>query len=87
MQALLVIDVQNGIVNLGYVQEELSIIESLIMDFKENGKPVIFIRHLDDQEESPLYQGSVGSELHSRLKNMLTVSLRNKHQVHFSTQI
>ncbi|HJF30989.1 MAG TPA: isochorismatase family protein [Sporosarcina psychrophila] len=69
MQALLVIDVQNGIVNFGDFQEELSIIESVIKDFKENGKPVIFIRHLDDVEESPLCKGSVGSELHSSVKD------------------
>jgi nicotinamidase-related amidase len=68
MQALLVIDVQNGIVNLRDFQEELSTIENVIKDFKDNGKPVIFIRHLDDVEESPLYQGSVGSELHSSVK-------------------
>jgi hypothetical protein len=60
VQALLVIDVQNGIVNLGDFQEELSTIENVIKDFKDNGKPVIFIRHLDDVEESPLYQVSVG---------------------------
>ncbi len=54
--------------NLGDFQEELSTIENVIKDFKDNGKPVIFIRHLDDVEESPLYQGSVGSELHSSVK-------------------
>ena len=68
MEALLVIDVQNGIVNFGDFQEELSIIENVIKDFKDNGKPVIFVRHLDDVEDSPLYRGSVGSELHSSLK-------------------
>ena len=68
MEALLVIDVQNGIVNFGDFQEELSIIENVIKDFKEKGRPVIFIRHVDDVEDSPLYRGSVGSELHSSLK-------------------
>ena len=55
MKALLVIDVQNGIVNYG--------------DFKDNNNPVIFMRHLDDAEESSLYKHSVGSELHSSLKD------------------
>jgi len=68
VEALLVIDVQNGIVNSGDFQEELSIIENVIKDFEENGKPVIFVRHLDDVEDSPLYRGSAGSELHSSLK-------------------
>lgn len=69
MKALLVIDVQNGIVNFGNFKEELSLIENVIKDFKENSSPVIFMRHLDDSEESPLYKNSVGSELHSSLKD------------------
>ncbi|WP_318617576.1 isochorismatase family protein [Sporosarcina sp. YIM B06819] len=68
MQALLVIDVQNGIVNLGDFQEELAYMETIIKDFKSQDKPVIFVRHFDDAEESPLHKGSVGSELHPSLK-------------------
>ena len=69
MKALLVIDVQNGIVNLGDFQEELSIMENIVKDFKEENMPVIFMRHLDDEEESGLYKNSVGSELHNSLKD------------------
>ena len=69
MRALLVIDVQNGIVNFKDFSEELATIENVITDFKENNLPVIFIRHMDDAEESPLCRGSVGSELHSSLKD------------------
>ena len=68
MQALLVIDVQNGIVNFGDFQEELSLMENVIQDFKSDERPVIFVRHFDDEEESPLYKGSAGSELHSSIK-------------------
>jgi len=78
VEALLVIDVQNGIVNFGDFQEELSIIENVIKDFKENGKPVIFIRHLDDVEDSPLYRGSAGSELHSSLKEYAEYVIEKK---------
>jgi nicotinamidase-related amidase len=69
MKALLVIDVQNGIVNFGDFKEELSLMENVIKDFKDSDSPVIFMRHLDDAEESPLYKHSVGSELHSSLKD------------------
>ena len=69
MKALLVIDVQNGIVNFGDFKEELSLMENVIKDFKVSDSPVIFLRHLDDAEESPLYKHSVGSELHSSLKD------------------
>lgn len=69
MKALLVIDVQNGIVDLGDFTEELSLIEQIIKDFKEHNHPVIFIRHIDFSEESPLCRNSVGSELHPSLKD------------------
>ena len=69
MKALLVIDVQNGIVNFGDFKEELSLIENVIKDFKDSNSPVIFMRHLDDAEEIPLFKDSVGSELHSFLKD------------------
>lgn len=69
MKALLVIDVQNGIVNFGDFQQELTTMENVIKDFKENDMPVIFMRHFDEIEESPLYKDSVGSELHNSLKD------------------
>lgn len=69
MKALLVIDVQNGIVNFGDFKEELSLMENVIKDFKDSKNPVIFMRHVNDMEESPLYKNSVGSELHSSLKD------------------
>lgn len=69
MKALLVIDVQNGIVNFGEFAEELGLMENVIKDFKRNKHPVIFMRHLDDVTESPLYKESTGSELHSSLKD------------------
>lgn len=68
MRALLVIDVQNGIVNFGDFKDELSKIERIIMDFKTSTSPVIFIRHLDDSEESPFYKRSQGSEVVHSLK-------------------
>lgn len=68
MKALLVIDVQNGIVNFGEFKEELSLIEKVIKDFKDADRPVIFMKHVDNAEESPLYKESAGSELHPSLK-------------------
>ncbi|MCK6206337.1 MULTISPECIES: cysteine hydrolase family protein [Bacillus] len=67
-KALLVIDVQNGIVDIGDFQHELSLMEKVIKDFKDNGMPVIFMRHMDDLIESPLYKDSLGSEVHASLK-------------------
>ena len=69
MKALLVIDVQNGIVDQKDFTEELKRIERIIGDFKDSGRPVFFMRHFDDAEESPLYKGSKGSELHESLKD------------------
>ena len=69
MKALLVIDVQNGIVNMGDFKEELLLMENVIKDFKDNNHPVIFMKHLDDEEESTLYKHSIGCELHNSLKD------------------
>lgn len=69
MKALLVIDVQNGLIEKGDFQTELSVMERVIKDFKNNGDPVIFMKHLDDDEKSPLYTGSDGSNLHDSIKN------------------
>ncbi|MGO1368833.1 MAG: isochorismatase family protein [Senegalia sp. (in: firmicutes)] len=69
MKALLVIDVQNGIVNMRDFKEELSLIENVISDFKEKRYPVIFLRHMDEDKGSSLYKEYEGSKLHSSLKN------------------
>ncbi|MGO4538351.1 isochorismatase family protein [Paenibacillus sp. 2TAB19] len=73
MKALLVIDVQNGIIELGDFTNELFRMEHIIKDFKASGNPVIFMRHIDASEESPLCRSSVGSELHPSLKDYADV--------------
>lgn len=78
MRALLVIDVQNGIVNIGDFKEELSLMKKMIKDFKAQGLPVIFMRHLDEIEESPLHENSAGSELHSSLKGYAEYIIEKK---------
>lgn len=67
MKALLVIDVQNGLVEQGGFQQELTAMEMVIQDFKANGDPVIFMKHSDEDEQSPLFKGSSGTELHASL--------------------
>ncbi|MFS0556070.1 cysteine hydrolase family protein [Brevibacillus sp. 179-C9.3 HS] len=69
MNALLVVDVQTGIVSCGDYKEELFLMEQVIKDFKDRSLPVIFIRHIDEAEDSPLSRGAVGSELHPPLKD------------------
>lgn len=69
LKALVVIDVQNGLVELGDYTQELDRIEQLIRDFQEKNEPVIFMRHVDDEEESVLYKHSRGSEIHSSVKH------------------
>src|SRR5699024_6555660 len=64
MKALLVIDVQNGIVSFGDFGTQLTYMEHIIQDFKIMDLPVIFMQHVDDMEESPLFKGSKGAELH-----------------------
>lgn len=68
-QALLVIDVQNGIVENGDFTEELQVMEKVIQDFKKKNQPVIFMRHVVDEPQNPLYKDSDGSKLHDSLKD------------------
>lgn len=69
MKALLVIDVQNGIINFGNFGQQLANIEDIIRDFKAKDLPVIFMQHVDDIEESPLFKGSEGAQLHPSLSD------------------
>ncbi|WP_405099030.1 cysteine hydrolase family protein [Oceanobacillus sp. FSL H7-0719] len=78
MRALLVIDVQNTIVEFKDFEPELKRIEGIIQDFKENGEPVIFIRHVEDEETSPFYKESPSSELHVSLKNEADMIIEKK---------
>lgn len=78
VEALLVIDVQNGIVDYGDFSRELIYIERVIEDFEENNKPVIFVRHLDDEEESPLYKHGRGAEIHPSIRKHADVVVEKK---------
>jgi len=68
MKALLVIDAQNVIINQKDFTKQLTHIENIITDFQAKDLPVIFMRHVDDIEESPFYKGSKGSEIHDSFK-------------------
>lgn len=78
MKALLVIDAQNGIINFKDFKEELSLMKKIIEDFKEQELPVIFMKHLDDIEESPLHKNSSGAELHTSLKGYADYTIEKK---------
>ncbi|GIO25896.1 cysteine hydrolase family protein [Ornithinibacillus bavariensis] len=67
-KALLVIDVQYGIVNFRDFKEELFLIESIIQNCKSKKEPVIFVQHFDQHEESQLHRYSEGSQIVSNLK-------------------
>ncbi|MFD1849438.1 cysteine hydrolase family protein [Oceanobacillus bengalensis] len=69
MKALLVIDAQNTIIHSGDFTKEISTIEEIIQDFKGKGEPVIFVRNIDNNEDSPFYKNADTSELHHSLKD------------------
>lgn len=68
MEALLVIDVQKGLVNLADCEDTLAKIEQLIQRFHHHEKPVIFIQHIDEEEGSALYQHGAGIEIIERFQ-------------------
>ncbi|HLR52809.1 MAG TPA: isochorismatase family protein [Candidatus Avamphibacillus sp.] len=69
MKALLVIDAQNVLINEKDFTEQLTHMKNIITDFKAKDLPVIFMRHVDDIEESPFYRGSEDSEIHPSFNN------------------
>ena len=78
MRALLVIDVQNTIVNMKDFQQELEGIEGVIKDFRERNEPVIFIRNISDDEDSPFYKDSSGSALYEFLVDYAEIIVEKK---------
>lgn len=78
MRTLLVIDVQNTIVNMKNFQQELKNIEDIIKDFKERNEPVLFIRNISDDENSPFYKKSSGSALHESLVDYAEIIVEKK---------
>ncbi|WP_449537671.1 cysteine hydrolase family protein [Ferdinandcohnia sp. Marseille-Q9671] len=83
MQALLVIDVQNGIVNFKDFDLEIAKIQHIIKDFKAKELPVIMVKHIDNQEESPLYRGSEGSEIHESVRDFADYVVEKETQSAF----
>lgn len=77
-KALLVIDVQNGIVNFADFSKELLLMEHIIKDFKKSTDPIIFMRHTDDIEGSSLNKNSSGSYLHESLKKYAEIIIEKQ---------
>ena len=65
MKALLVIDFQNGFLQLGDFSAEKEKVAKLIKVFTQHKQPVLFIRHRDESSESPIADGSEGGEIDS----------------------
>lgn len=63
MKGLLVIDLQKGLVEKKDFKEELKNIKFLLRYFKKNKFPIIFTKHLDEDENSDLYKYKEGIKL------------------------
>lgn len=69
MEALIILDVQEGMLKHGDYSQMLDTIQYLVDDFSREDKPIISFRHIDDNEESSIYKGSTGAELVSVAKD------------------
>lgn len=78
MNALLVIDAQNGLIDHGEFTEELQKINEMIADFKGRNQLVLFVRHLDDTPDSRLYKESEGSRLHHSVASKAEIVIDKK---------
>lgn len=54
-KALIVLDLQKGIVDQGDFSDGIGKIEKIIKDFEGNKDEIIFIKHVDSHDASPLY--------------------------------
>lgn len=63
MEALIVIDVQKGLLDKKEFTEEKKNIMELISYFKNNNKPIIFTRQIDMDKESIFYKNAPSSEI------------------------
>lgn len=68
MQALLIIDVQNGLVDLAQCDDTLTKIEQCIQTFQAQEKPIIFIQHFDEAQESVLHPTNKGAQIIERFQ-------------------
>lgn len=67
MKALLVIDVQKGFLKSGKFQKEIKNIKDIIKQFKEKKEPIIAFKHIDEDENSPIYCKSIDSEIEDEI--------------------
>ncbi|PAD29510.1 cysteine hydrolase family protein [Paenibacillus sp. 7523-1] len=73
-KALIVLDVQYGIVSLGDVTIQLDKIKTIIADFEQHGEIVVYMKHIDyDHEGSPLF--------HENASNLEIVMDTSRHPV------
>lgn len=63
MEALLILDLQKGMIKNGDYQDTLDNIENLIEMFVKEDKLIISFKHIDENVESPIYKESDGAEL------------------------
>src|SRR5690625_4648332 len=88
MRGLIVIEVQNVIVEFKEYKQELTNIEEIIHDFQDKEEPIIFIRNIDDNEESAFYKKSSSSELHDLLSKYADLVIEKKTpSAFFQTEI
>lgn len=88
MRALLVIDLQKGIINQRDCSNEIDKIRWLIEDFKCKNMLIIFTKHLDENVESPLYKNCEGIEIIDNLDiNAKYIVEKSKPDSFFNTNL
>lgn len=70
MNALIVLDVQKGILKKKDFSETLNNIKILIDNFKKNDDIVILFKHLSDDHDSPYFKGSGDAEIWDEIQGL-----------------
>lgn len=63
MEALLILDLQKGMIKNGDYRDTLDNIENLIEMFVKEEKLIISFKHIDENVDSSIYKESDGAEL------------------------
>lgn len=87
MNALIVLDVQKGILKKKDFSETLNNIKILIDDFKMKNDIVILTKHLSDDHDSPILKAPETRKYGMRFKGWAVILLKRRLAIHFTKPI
>lgn len=79
VRALIVLDVQKGMLKQQDFSMQLAHIDQLMDEFNENGELIVATKHLDDMEDSIIYEHSDGVNLDKTIASKSNVIIEKRN--------